>query len=98
MGIHEDRPASSEPVHVRGFCLGVTVVDAYPVVQIVDCYKQYIQRLGCLGMRFPGEEKRKDGNCDCLNGSDCSPVIQIYFFLRGAGTKGMTVLLISDSH
>ena len=57
-----------------------------PVIQIVDRYEQDV-RLGCLSMSFPGEEKRKDSNCDCLNESACSSVIHIYFFSCGGATR-----------
>ncbi len=64
-----------------------------PVIQIVDRYEQDV-RPRYLGMSFPGEKKQKDGNCDCLNESDCSSVIHVYFFSRRAATKGIAVLLI----
>ena len=54
----EPRAASSEPVHVRSYCLGMPAVDAYPVVQVVDCYEKHIRRFGLNVDRSGGHESQ----------------------------------------
>ena len=95
MGVGKIPAALCQRIHVRSDRLRMASEEAGPVVEIVDADHHDI-RPRRLGMGFPVEEKRKDGNRDCLNGSDCSSAIHIY--LRGAGVKGTAVLLISDSH
>lgn len=95
MGARKKHAPCRETINVRCLRLLVAPEAADPLVGITYRDEEHVG-LRCLGMSFPGEEKRKDGNCDCLNTSDSSSAIHTYF--RGSGTKGMAVLLIPDSH
>ena len=97
MGVREEHATRRETIDVRCVRLWVPAKTANPVIQVVHRNQQDIGA-GLLGTSFLDEEYCKEGNCDRSNGPDYSSGIHIYFFLRGADTKGMAVLLISDSH
>ncbi len=97
MGVREEHATRRETIDVRCVRLWVPAKTANPVIQVIHRDEQDIGA-GLLGTSFPGEEYCKEGNCNRLNGTDYSSGIHIYFFSRGAATKGMAVLLISDSH
>ena len=66
MGVHEGRPASSEPVHVWRLGLGVTSACSYPIVQVINGDEEDVERLYLIRTRSsfykvkdPAEGKNK---------------------------------------
>ena len=97
MGVGEVSAPSCQRIHVRSDRFRVASEEADPVVEIVDADHQDVGFVRLLAMDFTREEKRKDGNGDCLNGSDCPSAVHDYSSSPEAGMNGMAVLLISDS-
>jgi hypothetical protein len=58
MGIGKDHATARQPIHVGRTCLGMTIQETNPVIQIIDGNKQYIRRRGALD-HFTNQQARQ---------------------------------------